>query len=614
MILNFDTRLGADASITLPLYGTVDVDIDWGDESGLQHVGAAGGVVKTYASEGEYTVTITVTLTEFADQATDPNTHIANMAKLVSVTSFGDLGLTKINLKGCLNLTNVPNSIPTSITNIDRLFLACEIFNSPNVSSWDTSNINSMAQTFRRSYAFDQPLNSWDVSNVTAFLFMFQDASIFNQDLDGWEFDSAIIMAQMFARCSLFNGTFGDGVNLPEVTSMGSMFKTCTSFNQPINFKTPKLGSTSSMFEGATSFNNTVRLDTEKVTNATSMFEGATSFNQPVNLDLSSSTSSHTMFQGCVSFNSPVTIKLNSIDAGPMPAMFYGCTEYEGNDLNINMEGATKIHSFFRNCPKFNGPNIVDWDIGNCADNDAVFEHCVEFNQDISGWDTSSQDSAINMFYGATKFNQDLSSWDMTAMEDPLTLFFTNSGMSVENYSKTLIGWASQDLPSGIALGASAGYGTIAAAARDNLVNTQGWTISDGGLRYKLTYTCTTGTEMLGEQVQYVVPGSDGSEVTVVKANRSRFQGWGDGDASLSRLDANIQGDLSVKARFRFREKIGKVLSNPANICGGSLPRNTNRGSSKGNAVDNSEGYNISRDQSDIKNKTFNGYIAPNLR
>jgi hypothetical protein len=61
---------------------------------------------------------------------------------------------------------------------------------------------------------------------------------------------------------------------------------------------------------------------------------------------------------------------------------------------------------------------------------------------------------------------------------------FDGSGLSTDNYTATLIGWAGlgATIPQDVGLGAEdITYGSSAAAARTTLVDDHGWIISDGG-------------------------------------------------------------------------------------------------------------------------------------
>jgi hypothetical protein len=59
------------------------------------------------------------------------------------------------------------------------------------------------------------------------------------------------------------------------------------------------------------------------------------------------------------------------------------------------------------------------------------------------------------------------------------------SGMSVENYSACLIGWAAQapNIQNDVVLTLGPKYTSAAQSARNVLVNDFSWTINDGGLQ-----------------------------------------------------------------------------------------------------------------------------------
>lgn len=90
--------------------------------------------------------------------------------------------------------------------------------------------------------------------------------------------------------------------------------------------------------------------------------------------------------------------------------------------------------------------------------------------------DLSRVSSLINMFREASSFNSDLGLWDVSnviAMKGMLT----NTGLSIVNYDKTLIGWASQGITD-LELGAHNLVFCQGDAARNHLVSNLGWTIN----------------------------------------------------------------------------------------------------------------------------------------
>ena len=79
---------------------------------------------------------------------------------------------------------------------MDYLF-ANTLFNG-DVSTWDTSNVESMAGMFASSN-FNGNIKNWDVSNVIRFDFMFNH-SPFNQDISRWDVSNATQLMFMFAE------------------------------------------------------------------------------------------------------------------------------------------------------------------------------------------------------------------------------------------------------------------------------------------------------------------------------------------------------------------------------------------------------------------------------
>jgi len=100
----------------------------------------------------------------------------------------------------------------------------------------------------------------------------------------------------------------------------------------------------------------------------------------------------------------------------------------------------------------------------------------------IANWDFGNVAGFFNGVANATSWNEDISGWDVTSCTDFITAFL-NTSMSQANYDALLIGWAAQSVQSNVTFGTSAQYtaGGAAEAARNTLVNTYSWTITDGG-------------------------------------------------------------------------------------------------------------------------------------
>ncbi len=250
---------------------------------------------------------------------------------------------------------------------------------------------------------------------------------------------------EMFKNASNLTSVGSDAPDLSQVTSIGGMFQDATSFNSNINhWDTSTIqnlgqggdGQAGGIFSGATSFNQPLdSWDVSNVIYMESVFRGATSFNQLLDAwDVSQVESFARMFDGATSFNQP-------LDNWSMRESCIQVVEGEQN-------------RFF----------VWDW---------------------LLPYVYAGPDTCISMRYmfnGATAFNQSLTNWTVSGV-DQMHNMFNNSGLSAENYSATLVGWAAQPVLNVVTFGATGiSYYDSAVAARANLVDTYGWNISDGGL------------------------------------------------------------------------------------------------------------------------------------
>jgi len=80
-------------------------------------------------------------------------------------------------------------------------------------------------------------------------------------------------------------------------------------------------------------------------------------------------------------------------------------------------------------------------------------------------------------------FDQSLANWDITSLTTG-TNMFNASALGTANYDATLIGWAAQSITNAVTVdfgNSQYTLGGAAEAARNTLVSTYGWTITDGG-------------------------------------------------------------------------------------------------------------------------------------
>lgn len=370
--------------------------------------------------------------------------------------------------QGCSSFNqNIGAWNPAICNNLSYTFANCVVFNnggSDTIKNWNTSTVTNMNATFAGAYVFNQPIGSWNTANVTSFNSMFANARAFNQPLNTWNTGNALDIRNMFDGAWAFNQNIG-AWNLSKCTGMNTMFRGALAFNNG----------------GSPDINN---WDTSKVTSPAfrDMFQGATSFNQPIaNWSwASASGDSDRMFKGATAFNQPLP--------------------------NWNFGNTTSLSEMFQNATAFN-QNIGSWNLSKVTTLTYTFAGATAFNNggssDINNLTLNTTAGAnvnvYGMFENATAFNQSIGGWNISRLTTMNNLL-NNCGMSYENYSKTLVGWAnyvaSTGLATGRTLGAtgrkytgskySAGTYQNAKTARTYLTTATGsggagWTISDAG-------------------------------------------------------------------------------------------------------------------------------------
>ena len=328
-----------------------------------------------------------------------------------------------------------------------------------NIIQWGTGTWTSMQGAFYGASNLDiSATDTPKLSGVTSIVQIFSGASNLKGLTANWNWDTSKItnMTHAFLGASLFNANITSW-DVSKVTAMSSMFQGATAFNQDIgSWDTSKVIDMSSLFRTATAFNQDIgSWNTGLVTNMSTMFRDATSFNQNIgSWNTGSVTNMSSMFQGATAFNQ---------DIG-----------------SWNTGSVTNMSSMFQGATAFN-QDIGSWNTGSVINMSTMFRDAISFNQDIGSWDVSNVTTMVEMFRNAISFSQDIGSWDVSNVT-LMTGMFLDIDMLTVHYDALLVGWDALVLKSGVLFSGGNSTYCTGADARVNMISSDSWTITDGGL------------------------------------------------------------------------------------------------------------------------------------
>ena len=317
----------------------------------------------------------------------------------------------------------------------------------------------------------------------------------------------------MFRLCGSMQGHSSmSSWDMSNVTTMDFMFREASEFNQDISgWDVSQVYSMVGMFAEAHAFNSPlISWNVAKVENMDRMFSNALLFNQPIgNWDVGAVTN--------------------------MGAMFFGAKSFNQDIGNWNVSNVQNLIFTFGEAIAFN-QDLSAWDLSSAIDISFMFANADSFNSDISQWTTSNIRYMNSVFSRAASFDQNLSSWDVSSVESMIDIF-NRSGLSQKNYDAVLNGWAQLgSLQSGVTMGAGSITYCTGADARQNLIDSFGWVITDGGedCPGNLPFITTWKTDNPGSSAenQITIPTYPGETYNYTVD-------WGDGTS-----DTGVGGDM----------------------------------------------------------------------
>ena len=350
-----------------------------------------------------------------------------------------------------------------------RIFFSVEFDNNPiqseldnaqkikTIEQWGNINWTSMEDAFEGCMSLQGNFSDApNLSNVTSLKNMFKDNTLFNWPIGSWYVSTIQDMENLFFRASSFNQDVGSW-DVSSVTNMVGMFSMASNFNQNIG-----------------------NWDVSSVTNMRIMFGDATSFNQDLNnWDVSNVTNMSDMFRFIPVFNGNIS-SWNTSSVTDMSGMFRFTPAFNQNIGNWNVSNVIDMNSMFFGAAGFN-QNIGNWNVASVANMNRMFSSATAFNQVIGNWNTANVTDMSEMFQSATSFDQDLGNWNVQNLNNA-ALMFDSVTLSTSNYDALLIGWDAQNLNSSVNFDGGNSKYCQGEDERLNLINSDTWTITDGGL------------------------------------------------------------------------------------------------------------------------------------
>jgi surface protein len=280
---------------------------------------------------------------------------------------------------------------------------------------------------------------------------------------------------------------------------MQQMFNSARLFNQTITFDTPLLQNTASMFFTANSFNNgdpviissptkPLKLKTQNVTSMATMFRAASAFNQNISYDVALNTwntalvsNMSNMLQDTFLFNNGESGFTDLLSGANILPNFCNYTS-SSRTLNCTTVGANFTLAGLTTDDiiviRQTGSTIFSSKIDNITPNTLTLNattttitsnitsgNITSIRKQVVGtsplnWDTSGVTLMTSMFQNATVFNQNIGNWDVKKVTNLSTMFQGSSAINTVTFfnngqliTSGLTGFPSPPAPPAVPMG-----------------------------------------------------------------------------------------------------------------------------------------------------------------
>jgi len=494
LILVFDIS-DSNVTINIPIYDYTFYSIDWGDTTIT-----SDNKTHTYTNPNTYIVKIT---TDAANFYGGLNNQLWGQQYLTKCTSFGSNNFVRLDnmFINATKLKEVPNKLPQSVSVLTGMFKNAIMFNDPNITYWDISNVTNISYMFEGATNFNQDISKWITSNIINMSNIFYNAVSFNQNIGLWDVQNVGSMGNVFYGASKFNQDISKW-NTSRVIYMNNMFKDAISFNQDIsswdisytaiynmtvlNNMLDNCGLTPYNYDkilngwanrnynnvlingltlGANSLKYTDLQSHNKLTNnlgwtisgdiyigdKLSLTFNITNDNVVINLPISSTSTSLTIDWNDGQPNSDIShnytkagiYTVNISNNNGLITSFGTSNDWNQKYLiNCNSFGNIGLinldNAFYNAINLVSVPNNLPTTVQSLSN---MFNGASNFNQDIGGWDVQNVENMANMFNDATNFNQPIGNWNVQNVTNMSNMF-----NSASKFNQPIDNWDVQNV------------------------------------------------------------------------------------------------------------------------------------------------------------------------
>lgn len=357
--------------VYLPLFGAVNVTVNWGDGSSEQvekSISTAANMVShAYEAEGTYFVTVKGTAAQISGRLTPKAVQPA----ITQLIQWGDLKPTSLQsaFSGNTSLTGVPlpgDGVFAAVTTVEDMFTDCSALTSvPEMLLAQATELTDITSMFEGCSSLENiPENFFEKNTkVTDAASLFMECARFTSVPEGIFASMPLLkdISSMFKGCTALTsvpaGLFG---NQPAITTLASLFNGCTALTSvPARLfdKQTEVTTVSSCFFGCSALKELPEglfANQTKATNISSLFKGCSSLaSVPAGFldSFTAATNMSNLFSGCSSLGNLPSDLFGKLTAVTQAGYLYeGCTSMTEFPSLKNCTALKTVNALWKDC------------------------------------------------------------------------------------------------------------------------------------------------------------------------------------------------------------------------------------------------------------------------